>query len=183
MHLWQRHCGILSSTVIDGKKLLIKNIRLSFSTLTLFHCCFMRVPLLPIYHGSITCLFTCVHKLYQKDLISKAFIRGRVVRVGTVDYELPLRTWQDCDLFCEMKADLWPCTSDERGTPLFPKWKWTGGTKWAKHTLKFWGSSNDGMKPAEKVFNVLQVYKNPLHFCIYYRNSRSFKHWILKCKI
>lgn len=34
---------------------------------------------------------------------------------------------------------------------------------------------NDGMKPAEKVFNVLQVYKNPLHFCIYYRNIKKFQ--------
>ncbi len=106
----------------------------------------------------ITACLHCVHKLYQKDLISKAFMRGRVsrwgqVEGGTVDYETSvahLAGTVTSFVKWRLTSDL--CTSDERGNTPFPKWKWTGGTKWAKHTLKFWGSSQWWNETSRKSF-------------------------------
>ncbi len=56
----------------------------------------------------ITACLHCVHKLYQKDLISKAFIRGRVSGWDGGLWNFRCALGRDCDLFCEMKADLWP---------------------------------------------------------------------------
>ncbi len=81
------------------------------------------------------CLFTLCLQTLSKRFNIKSFYGGEGVKLGASgvwdgglgNFRCPLG--RDCDLFVKMKADL--CTSDEKGNTPFPKWKWTGGTKWA----------------------------------------------------
>lgn len=122
-----------------------KNIQPRFSTPTLFLWCFYEGAISPIHHNVLHHrLFTFCLQTNRFNI--KSFHEVEGVRVGACG-GWNGRLWnfrrlhgKNCDLFCKMKADLWPLPLwwNSGNTP-FPKWKWTGGTKWVKHTLKFWG--------------------------------------------
>lgn len=118
---------------------------------------FMRVPFYP-YIMVHYCLFTMCSQTLSKRFNIKSFYEGEGVKVGASGgwdgglWNFRCALGRDCDLFCEMKADLWPLHLRwKRNTP-FPKRTWTGGTKWAKHTLKFWGSSQWWNETSRKSF-------------------------------